>query len=48
MTYIIRYIDSKGETISVEESFEHPSEDYLRAQVALLNAEFADVCRAED
>lgn len=47
MSYIIRYIKD-GETIAVEEVFEHPSEDHLRDQVSLLGADFADVCRSEE
>lgn len=47
MSYLIQYIRNKV-VIGSEEVFEHPSEDYLRAQVERLGADFADVSRTED
>ena len=47
MSYLIRYIRDK-ETIAIEESDEHPDEEYLRTQVEATNADFADVCRNDE
>ena len=47
MTYLITYYKD-GEIVDIEESLEHPDEDYLRRRVDETGADFADICRQED
>lgn len=52
MGYEIRYIrrteNEPDDLVAYEETFEHPSEDYLDKMIEVTKATFADVCRKED